>query len=58
MFRGQTDLYSQFDENGLPTHDKEGTELSKGKIKQLKKDYEKQEKLHQQWLEKSKGDTK
>jgi len=53
MFKNQTDLYSQFDEKGIPTHDKEGKELSKGKRKELTKAYEKQEKLHKQWLEKN-----
>jgi len=52
-FKSQTDLYSQFNEQGLPTHDQEGVELSKGKIKAATKEYEKQQKLHQQWLEKN-----
>jgi len=55
MFIGQTDLYSKFDEQGVPTHDKEGKELTKGLLKKLKKDSEAQEKLYQTWLEKNKS---
>jgi len=55
MYIGQTDLYSKFDEQGVPTHDKEGKELTKGLLKKLKKDSEAQEKLHQTWLEKNKS---
>lgn len=36
---------------GLPTHDTEGKELSKGQAKKLKKLFEAQEKLHQEYLE-------
>lgn len=28
-FKRQTDLFSQFDETGFPTHDKDGKEISK-----------------------------
>ncbi len=45
MFRSQPDLYSQFDADGLPTHDAQGVELSKSKVKALKKDWDKQKKL-------------
>jgi len=55
MYIGQTNLYSKFDEQGVPTHDKEGKELTKGLLKKLKKDSEAQEKLYQTWLEKNKS---
>jgi hypothetical protein len=45
MFKGQTDLYSQWDATGLPTHDNEGAPLAKSKQKKLKKDQDKQAKL-------------
>lgn len=51
MFKGQTDLYSQFDSDGVPTHDAAGEPLSKSGIKKLKKDWDKQKRL----FESSKG---
>lgn len=36
---------------GLPTHDTEGKELSKGQAKKLKKLFEAQEKLHKEYLQ-------
>lgn len=45
MFKGQTDLYSQFDAEGIPTHDAAGEPLTKSGIKKLKKDWEKQKRL-------------
>lgn len=41
MFRGQTDLYSQWDEQGIPTHDAEGKPLPKSKLNKLKGVYDK-----------------
>lgn len=37
--------YSAFDDTGLPTHDKDGIAVTKSKLKNLKKDLEKHEKL-------------
>lgn len=51
MFRSETDKYSKFDENGLPTHDIEGKELSKGQTKKLKKLFEAQEKVYKEYLQ-------
>ncbi|XP_032124345.1 cysteine--tRNA ligase, cytoplasmic isoform X3 [Sapajus apella] len=51
MFLSETDKYSKFDENGLPTHDMEGKELSRGQAKKLKKLFEAQEKLHKEYLQ-------
>merc|ERR1712060_902467 len=45
MFRSQTDLYSQFDENGIPTHDHSGEPINKTRFKKLKQEWEKQKKL-------------
>ncbi|XP_023566500.1 cysteine--tRNA ligase, cytoplasmic isoform X2 [Octodon degus] len=51
MFLSESDKYSKFDENGLPTHDTEGKELSKGQAKKLRKLFEAQEKLHKDYLQ-------
>ncbi|XP_008295614.1 cysteine--tRNA ligase, cytoplasmic isoform X1 [Stegastes partitus] len=51
MFRSETDKYSNFDDTGFPTHDAEGKELSKGQAKKLRKLYEAQEKLHNEFLQ-------
>ncbi|TMS12941.1 Cysteine--tRNA ligase, cytoplasmic [Larimichthys crocea] len=51
MFLTETDKYSKFDETGFPTHDMEGKELSKGQAKKLRKLYEAQEKLHNEFLQ-------
>ncbi|XP_041917205.1 cysteine--tRNA ligase, cytoplasmic isoform X2 [Alosa alosa] len=53
MFRTETDKFSAFDDTGFPTHDAEGKELSKGQTKKLRKLYEAQEKLHQEYLQTS-----
>mmetsp|Transcript_118032 Transcript_118032/g.220563 ORF Transcript_118032/g.220563 Transcript_118032/m.220563 type:complete len:746 (+) Transcript_118032:70-2307(+) len=45
MFRAETDKYSQFDEDGVPTHDAEGLALNKTRCKKLKQEWEKQNKL-------------
>jgi cysteinyl-tRNA synthetase len=50
MFRLQSDKYSAFDENGMPTHDNEGKEVSKGQQKKLKKLQELQEKKYAEYL--------
>ncbi|XP_019375255.1 PREDICTED: cysteine--tRNA ligase, cytoplasmic isoform X1 [Gavialis gangeticus] len=51
MFKLEQDKYSKFDENGFPTHDTEGKELSKGQMKKLRKLYEAQEKLYEEYLQ-------
>ena len=43
-------LYSKFDEQGLPTHDAAGVELSKGKRGKLEKLMDKQQKAHDKFL--------
>ena len=50
MFLDQTSLYSVFDPiSGMPTHDKAGEPLSKGVIKKLQKDYDKQKESHDKY---------
>ncbi|XP_046665768.1 cysteine--tRNA ligase, cytoplasmic isoform X3 [Homalodisca vitripennis] len=44
MFKSETEKYSLFDDKGIPTHDREGKELSKGQIKKLQKLWQAQEK--------------
>lgn len=51
MFLSESDKYSRFDESGLPTHDTEGKELSKGQAKKLRKLFEAQEKLYTEYLQ-------
>jgi len=50
MFKSETDKYSAFDEKGMPTHDAEGKEISKGQIKKLLKLYQTQEKKYNEYL--------
>jgi cysteinyl-tRNA synthetase len=51
LFR--TAEYSEWDEEGLPTKDKEGKEVTKSKRKGLVKELKKQEKLHEEWLKRN-----
>ncbi|XP_067104731.1 cysteine--tRNA ligase, cytoplasmic isoform X3 [Osmerus mordax] len=51
LFRSETDKYSSFDDAGLPTHDIEGKEISKGQAKKLRKLQEAQEKLYNEFLQ-------
>ncbi|XP_046978679.1 cysteine--tRNA ligase, cytoplasmic [Vanessa cardui] len=50
MFKKETDKYSKFDDKGLPTHDIEGKELSKGLVKKLQKIQQAQEKKYNEYL--------
>ncbi|KAJ2372792.1 cysteinyl-tRNA synthetase [Coemansia sp. RSA 2607] len=52
MFRTpeMRELYSEWNENGLPTKDKAGEELAKSKVKKLEKQWAAQEKLHSEYL--------
>jgi cysteinyl-tRNA synthetase len=52
LFRSQVDLYSEFNENGFPVKDAKGEPLSKGMIKKLEKEMEKQREAHAKYLEK------
>jgi len=46
----QPPKYSQFDEKGIPTHDLDGKELSKGQMKKLQKLYQTQEKKYNDYI--------
>lgn len=46
MFR--TEEYSAWDEDGMPTKDKDGADVAKGKSKKLRKEWEKQKKLFEE----------
>lgn len=48
MFLSQTDKYSAFDEQGLPTHDASGQPLSDKQQKKLRKLWQAQEKKHKE----------
>lgn len=48
MFR--TEEFSAWDDEGLPTKDREGEEITKSRRKKLQKDWERQKKLHEAWL--------
>ncbi|KAJ5099554.1 cysteine--tRNA ligase [Penicillium argentinense] len=47
MFR--TNEYSAWDDEGLPTHDAAGEEITKSRAKKLRKDWERQKKAHEAW---------
>ncbi|XP_037087925.1 cysteine--tRNA ligase, cytoplasmic-like isoform X1 [Pollicipes pollicipes] len=49
MFRAD-DKFSRFDEKGMPTHDKDGKEISKGQLKKLLKLYQAQQKRYDEFL--------
>nr|XP_018898966.1 PREDICTED: cysteine--tRNA ligase, cytoplasmic isoform X1 [Bemisia tabaci] len=55
LFKSETDKYSQFDETGLPTHDQEGKEISKGLRKKLQKLQQAQEKKYNEYLDSMKN---
>ncbi|KAJ5603113.1 hypothetical protein N7537_006069 [Penicillium hordei] len=48
MFR--TNEYSAWDEEGMPTRDTAGEEITKSRAKKLRKDWERQKKAHEAWL--------
>ncbi|KAI5295672.1 hypothetical protein KEM52_000606 [Ascosphaera acerosa] len=48
MFR--TAEFSAWDADGLPLKDAQGVELTKSRAKKLRKDWERQKKLHEAWL--------
>lgn len=50
MFKLEKNKYSQFDDKGLPTHDAEGKELSKGLLKKLQKLQQAQRKRYNEYL--------
>ena len=52
LFTSLTNMYSAFNEKGIPTHDVEKEPLSKGQVKKLSKEWEKQKDLHEKYLAK------
>ena len=48
MFK--TDEYSAWDEDGVPTKDRDGEEITKSRGKKLRKDWDRQKKFHESWL--------
>lgn len=46
----KTAEWSEWDEDGVPTKDSEGKEVTKSRGKVLKKGWEKQKKVHEAWL--------
>lgn len=50
MFK--TELYSEWDADGLPTKAKDGTEVTKSQLKKLQKEQARQKKLHDEYLAK------
>jgi len=52
MFRDQTDKFSQFDEQGVPTHNAQGEPLTDSQKKKLRKQWQTQDKKYQQHLTK------
>lgn len=49
MFKGR-DEFSKFDDQGLPTHTKDGEEITKSRKKKLQKEWDTQKKLHDEYL--------
>jgi cysteinyl-tRNA synthetase len=48
MFR--TDGYKEWNEDGIPTRDANGEEVTKSKRKKFVKEWERQRTLHEEWL--------
>lgn len=51
MFRDER--FSAWDEEGIPTKTKEGEDLQKSTLKKLRKDWERQKKVHEEWKAKN-----
>jgi len=54
-FGSQTDKYSAFNEEGLPTHDEKSEPLAKSAQKRLKKEWDLQAKRHEKYLKSIEG---
>ncbi len=57
MFRHETDKFSQFNDEGFPTHDIEGNPLAKSQVKKLEKLYQQQKKKYEQYLKSASNDA-
>jgi cysteinyl-tRNA synthetase len=51
LFKGDA-KYADWDAEGVPTKLADGSEVPKSQAKKLKKDWERQKKLHEEWLAK------
>ena len=51
MFK-EDDKYRAWDADGIPSILADGSELPKSQVKKLKKDWERQKKLHEEYLSK------
>jgi cysteinyl-tRNA synthetase len=49
----QLDKYSKFDEDGIPSHDAKGFEISKEIKNKLKKEFNKHQENYKKWVEKN-----
>lgn len=49
MFK--TDEFSEWDQDGVPVKDKQGGEITKSRSKKLRKEWDKQKKMHETWVE-------
>ncbi|KAI8370507.1 tRNA synthetases class I (C) catalytic domain-containing protein [Radiomyces spectabilis] len=49
MFKS-SDEFSKFDDNGFPTHTKDGEEVTKSRKKKLQKEWDAQKKLHEEYV--------
>jgi cysteinyl-tRNA synthetase len=49
----QTDKYTKFDDEGIPTNDPKGLEISKEIRNKIKKEFLKHQENHKKWLEKN-----
>ncbi len=52
MFLSMTDKYSMYDDQGVPTHDTNGTPLSDSQRKKLKKQWQTQDKKYKDYIAK------
>ncbi|XP_065835615.1 cysteine--tRNA ligase, cytoplasmic-like [Oscarella lobularis] len=50
LFRREAGKFSQFDEQGIPTHDADGTKIGEGRRKKMRKMYQQQEKLYAEYV--------
>ena len=49
MFK-QSDEFTEWDADGMPTKDEDGNEIAKSRTKKLKRDWDRQKKLHEAYL--------
>lgn len=56
MFRADA-KYAEWDEDGVPTRLADGVEVAKGQVKKLRKEWEKQKKVHEEWKVKFGGEA-